>query len=168
MLRRDGVVCWAHRGGRVRRVGARVGAACARVECSGLALGGVRTCGNGPMAIRREELKVAVKQGIGVLGMDHVQLSKMDRWLREPARRSMVGPRPGQTDFDLSDPWEAEVEKQLRRVAAGLVDGPVEAERQQQAGGSGARARHLAERAAGRKVAMICVGDAAAGQGGRE
>ena len=114
-------------------------------------------CGNGPMAIRREELKVAVKQGIGVLGMDHVQLSKMDRWLREPVRRSMVGPRPGQTDFDLSDPWEAEVEKQLRRVAAGLVDGPVEAERQQQAGGSGARARHLAERAAGRKVAMICV-----------
>jgi hypothetical protein len=30
-----------------------------------------------------------------VLGMDHVQLSKMERWLREPARQSMVGPRPG-------------------------------------------------------------------------
>ena len=37
------------------------------------------------------------------------------------------------------------------------MDGPVEAEGQQQAGGSGAGARNLAERAAGRKVAMVCV-----------
>ena len=54
-------------------------------------------CGNGPMAIRREELKVAVEEGIGVLGADHTQLAKLKQWLREPVRRSMVWasmPRP--------------------------------------------------------------------------
>ena len=42
MLRRDGVDFEVSRGGRVRRVGARAGAACARAQCSGL--GGVRAC----------------------------------------------------------------------------------------------------------------------------
>ena len=115
-------------------------------------------CGNGPMAIRREELKVAVEEGIGVLGADHTQLAKLKQWLREPVRRSMVSPRPGQTDFDLSDLWQAECEKQLRRVAAGLVDGPVEVwSGQSKCVDSGTRARHLEQRAAGRKVAMACV-----------
>ena len=39
---RDGVDIELPRGGRVRRVGARAGAACARAQCSGL--GGVRAC----------------------------------------------------------------------------------------------------------------------------
>ena len=42
MQLRDGVDIELPRGGRVRRVGARAGAACARAQCSGL--GGVRAC----------------------------------------------------------------------------------------------------------------------------
>ena len=42
VLRRDSVDFEVPRGGRVHRVGARAGAACARAQCSGL--GGVRAC----------------------------------------------------------------------------------------------------------------------------
>ena len=82
-------------------------------------------------------LSLRVMCGVGLRSQRWLLLKKQGLEIQRELK--MVGPRPGQTDFDLSDPWEAEVEKQLRRVTAGLVDGPVEAERQLQAGGSGPR-----------------------------
>ena len=76
MLRRDGVGIQAPRGGRVSRVGARVGAACAHVKCSGL--DGVRTyCVVGCSALCVRALRMG---GVHVGSADgHARHGRMNR-----------------------------------------------------------------------------------------
>jgi hypothetical protein len=74
--RRDGVGVWVPRDGRVRRVGARAGAACVHVKCSGL--GGVRAC----CAVGCRALRVyADRMGDARVGSagGHARRGRMDR-----------------------------------------------------------------------------------------